>query len=101
MVVQTIKTQFDIGTKGIDLLTLDLVSTIQKLVEYPVQPIKNTSIKSLFPEKVETPKEKPKVIRRHVGVKTTPGGKIRGVKKEKEDIFDMRLRLYREYIKER
>ena len=44
MIVQTIKTNFDSGTK-------DLIGTMKKLIEYPIQPIKSTSIRSLFPEK--------------------------------------------------
>jgi len=44
MIVQTIKTNFDSGTK-------DLIETLKKLIEYPIQPIKNTSIRSMFPDK--------------------------------------------------
>ena len=46
MIVQTIKTNFDTGTK-------DLVDTVQKLIDYPIQPIKSTSIRTLFPDKAE------------------------------------------------
>lgn len=66
MIVQTIKTNFDTGTK-------DLVDTVKKLVDYPIQPIKSTSIKAIFPDKVEEPvKYKP--------VKRSPGSfKIRKI----------------------
>lgn len=105
MIVQTVKTNFDSGTK-------DLVETVKKLIEYPIQPIKATSIRSLFPDDTDSPmKLKP--------VKRTPGNTktrkmisninekqhsfkrpfIKTLKKDSETIFDQKLRLYREHVK--
>lgn len=105
MIVQTIKTHFDIGTK-------DLIDTVAKLVEYPIQPLKSTSIRSIFPDKNELVL-KLKPIKRPTGV-----GKSRKInsnieekpaapkkflfkpaKRDIEDIFEYKLRQYRENVK--
>lgn len=46
MLVQTIKSEFKVGSK-------DLIKSIKKLMDYPIQPLKRTSIMSLFPTKAE------------------------------------------------
>jgi hypothetical protein len=46
MLVQTIKSEFKVGSK-------DLIKCIKKLMDYPIQPLKRTSILSLFPTKTE------------------------------------------------
>lgn len=46
MLVQTIKSEFKVGSK-------DLIRCIKKLMDYPIQPLKRTSILSLFPTKSE------------------------------------------------
>jgi len=106
MIVQTIKTSFDVGTK-------DLIDTIKKLIEYPVQPIKSTSIRALFPDKVEdspilkNTKRTPGYLKtRKLIPQNTSSGNAHGYKKpflkalkrDPEDIFVQKLRLYREYV---
>ena len=105
MIVQTIKTNFDTGTK-------DLVDTVQKLIDYPIQPLKNTSIRTLFPDKIEEPSKVKPIKRSPVSFKVrklanNPGEKPASFKKSftkpanksPEDIFDQKLRIYRENIR--
>ena len=105
MIVQTIKTSFDTGTK-------DLVETVKKLIEYPLQPIKQSSIRSMFPDKVEVAQMpiikpqssvtfKPRKLgdRVHDKPKSFKRSLIKTLKKDPENIFDQKLRLYRENIR--
>lgn len=106
MIVQTIKTNFDSGTK-------DLIETIKKLIEYPIQPIKSTSIRSLFPDKPDPPIKLKPLKRTPGSIKTrkllpNPTDKPQNLKqksfvkplgKDPESIFDYKLRLYRDNIK--
>jgi hypothetical protein len=105
MIVQTIKTSFDAGTK-------DLVNTIKLLLDYPIQPVKNTSIRSLFPDKQERivalkPLKTSPNITKHKGISNIQGEKAQSfkksqitiLKKDPENIFEMKLKQYRDSIK--
>ena len=105
MIVQTIKTNFDSGTR-------DLIETMKKLVEYPIQPIKTTSIRAMFPNKHDLVL-KLKPLRRVTGAvkprkmisnldENPPQVKktfFKPIKKEPEDIFEYKLRQYRDQVK--
>lgn len=104
MIVQTIKTSFDSGTK-------DLVETVKKLIEYPLQPLKQSSIKALFPDKSELqllnikPHQSISFKPRKLGEKITEKSKsfkkplIKALKKDPECIFDIKLKAYRDNVK--
>ncbi|CAI2367062.1 unnamed protein product [Moneuplotes crassus] len=105
MVVQTIKTRFDIGTK-------DLIETVKKLIEYPIQPLKSTSIRSIFPSanevalKLKPIKKQPAFFRpkkTHSNNDEKNQGPKRSfmkyMKKEPEDIFEYKLKKYRDNVK--
>lgn len=105
MIVQTIKTNFDSGTK-------DLIDTLKKLIEYPIQPIKVTSIRSMFPDKYDlvlklkplkrmtNPVKQRKMIS---NLDETPSQAkkpfFKPVTKNPGNIFEHKLMQYRENIK--
>mmetsp|Transcript_33688 Transcript_33688/g.38789 ORF Transcript_33688/g.38789 Transcript_33688/m.38789 type:complete len:87 (-) Transcript_33688:233-493(-) len=64
MLVQTIKSEFKVGSK-------DLIKCIKKLMDYPIQPLKRTSIMSLFPTKSEIEVQTP-VVENKIAVINKP-----------------------------
>lgn len=105
MIVQTIKTNFDAGTK-------DLLNTIKLLLDYPIQPVKNTSIRSLFPDKQDQitslkPLKTSPNLTKHKKIQNTQGEKSQSfkrshitiLKKDPENIFETKLKQYRDNIK--
>lgn len=110
MLVQTIKSEFKIGSK-------DLIKSIKKLMDYPIQPLKRTSIMSLFPTRAEIEAQqnnqseakavvstKPNVIKRSIKYKIDKknGMKnrfvINDVKPNKDSIFEHKENMYRKFI---
>jgi hypothetical protein len=105
MIVQTIKTSFDTGTK-------DLVEALRLLLEYHIQPIKNTSIRLLFPDKhdpiiIPKPLKTSPIPIKHKRLAIVQGDKsqsfkrphVKILKKDPENIFEMKLKQYRDNIK--
>ena len=109
MLVQTIKSEFKVGSK-------DLIKSIKKLMDYPIQPLKRTSILSLFPTKSELEAQKlqaetkalapvkPSVIKKSIKQKMDKKGVaknrfiINDVKPSKDSIFEHKENMYRKFI---
>lgn len=107
--MQTIKSEFKVGSK-------DLIKCIKKLMDYPIQPLKRTSIMSLFPTKSElenqtSPTEnkapvvnKTNIIRKNIKYKVDKKGlaknrfMISDVKPSKDSIFEHKENMYRRFI---
>ena len=109
MLVQTIKSEFKIGSK-------DLIKSIKKLMDYPIQPLKRTSIQSLFPTRGELEAQRlqaeakalapvrPTVIKKSIKHKVDKKGVaknrfiINDVKPSKDSIFEHKEKMYRKFI---
>lgn len=109
MLVQTIKSEFKVGSK-------DLIKCIKKLMDYPIQPLKRTSIMSLFPTKSElenqtSPTEnkitvvnKTNIVRKTIKYKVDKKGlaknrfMINDIKPSKDSIFEHKENMYRRFI---
>ncbi len=110
MLVQTIKSEFKIGSK-------DLIKCIKKLMDYPIQPLKRTSIMNLFPTKLELEQQvqnpeqkvavvqKQSLVRKNIKyktdkVKTTAKNRfvINEIKPNKDSIFEHKEHMYRKFV---
>lgn len=108
MLVQTIKSEFKVGSK-------DLIKCIKKLMDYPIQPLKRTSIMSLFPTKAElevqnntenkiTVINKSNIVRKNlkyrVDKKSSAKNRfmINEVKPNKDAIFENKENMYRKFV---
>lgn len=109
MLVQTIKSEFKVGSK-------DLIKCIKKLMDYPIQPLKRTSIMSLFPTKAELetqnnpPEQKQNVVAKtsivkksikyRADKKTSVKNRfmIHDAKPSKDSIFEHKENMYRKFI---
>lgn len=110
MLVQTIKSEFKIGSK-------DLIKCIKKLMDYPIQPLKRTSIMNLFPTKAEleqqaqqeeqkaTPIQKPNIIKKTIKYKSDKAKSIsknrfviNDLKPNKDSIFEQKENAYRKFV---
>lgn len=109
MLVQTIKSEFKVGSK-------DLIKCIKKLMDYPIQPLKRTSIMSLFPTKSElenqtsptdnkiTVVNKTNIVRKTIKYKVDKKGlaknrfMINDIKPSKDSIFEHKENMYRRFI---
>lgn len=109
MLVQTIKSEFKVGSK-------DLIKCIKKLMDYPIQPLKRTSIMSLFPTKSElenqtsptdnkiTVANKTNIVRKTIKYKADKKGlaknrfMINDIKPSKDSIFEHKENMYRRFI---
>jgi hypothetical protein len=111
MLVQTIKSEFKVGSK-------DLIKSIKKLMDYPIQPLKRTSILSLFPTKSEIEAQKAQVENKVAVVNPKPSITkksikykmdrkngisknrfiINDMKPSKDSIFEHKENMYRKFI---
>ena len=111
MLVQTIKSEFKVGSK-------DLIKSIKKLMDYPIQPLKRTSILSLFPTKSELEAQKmqtenkvalmnpkPSTVKKTVKYKMDRKNGIsknrfiiNDMKPSKDSIFEHKENMYRKFI---
>lgn len=111
MLVQTIKSEFKMGSK-------DLIKSIKKLMDYPIQPLKRTSILSMFPTRAEIANlNKPEgevkaaISKTHIpkrSIKFRPDKKTTSTKNRfsindkpsKDSIFENKEKMYRKFIEE-
>lgn len=108
MLVQTIKSEFKVGSK-------DLIKCIKKLMDYPIQPLKRTSIMSLFPTKagieVQNSTEnkitvinKSSIVRKNLKYRVEKKSSaknrfmINEVKPNKDAIFENKENMYRKFV---
>jgi hypothetical protein len=109
MLVQTIKSEFKVGSK-------DLIKCIKKLMDYPIQPLKRTSIMSLFPTKAEIEQQnqvvetktpvlnKTNIVRKVAKTKSDKKSyaknrfMINDLKPNKDSIFEHKENMYRKFI---